>query len=109
MPRQVRQRGMEWFHCPIPDFSAPGMYFEGAWVQVGYGAKVRELLKRGGKVAVHCRGGIGRAGTVSCRLLVELGVCSPEKALLMVRETRPGAVETWEQENHVMSLRAIED
>ncbi|CAL1171999.1 unnamed protein product [Cladocopium goreaui] len=109
MGAQVRTRQMQWFHCPVPDFAAPGMYFEGAWVQRGDGAKVREILKRGGKVVVHCRGGIGRAGTVSCRLLVELGVCSPEKALLWVRETRPGAVETWEQENHVLSLRSLEE
>eukprot|EP00435_Cladocopium_sp_Y103_P037663 s152_g10.t1 len=109
MGAQVRTRQMEWFHCPVPDFGAPGMYFEGAWVQRGDGAKVREILKCGGKVVVHCRGGIGRAGTVSCRLLVELGVCSPEKALLWVRETRPGAVETWEQENHVLSLKSLEE
>ena len=34
----------------------------GCWVQRGDGAKAREFLRAGGKLVVHCRGGIGRAG-----------------------------------------------
>ena len=37
-------------------------------------------------------------GTVASRLLVELGLSSPEAALRRIREVRPGAVETWDQE-----------
>ena len=82
MKNAVESRKMTWFHCPVPDFSAPGMFFEGTmqtekpvlvavithersagcWVQRGDGEKVRQILRKGGKVVVHCRGGIGRAG-----------------------------------------------
>ena len=40
----------------------------------------------------HCRGGIGRAGTVASRLLlIELGAATPDEALRRVRKARPGA------------------
>ena len=45
----------------------------------------------------HCRGGLGRAGMISARLLVESGV-EPEVAIAKVRAARPGAIETREQE-----------
>jgi len=107
MQSEVARRKMKWFHCPIPDFGAPGMFFEGCWVQRGDGKQVRKILRDGGKVVVHCRGGIGRAGTIASRLLIELGLATPDAALRRVREARPGAVETWEQENHVMNIKPV--
>lgn len=109
MQSQVESRGLQWFHCPIVDFSPPGLPFEQAWGDGGAGKLVREMLRGGGKVVVHCRGGIGRAGTISTRLLVELGVAEPAEALRRVRSARPGAVETAEQEQAVMASRAVVD
>ena len=68
---------------------------------------MRRTLRGGGRVVVHCRGGIGRAGTVASRLLVELGLCAPEEALARVRTARPACVETWEQERHVLTETAL--
>lgn len=45
--------------------------------------------------------GSSARGTVASRLLVELGVATPEEALRRVRAARPGAVETWDQERCV--------
>ena len=95
---------MRWLHCPIPDFDVPGDQFEAAWSGPGQaGEQARAILSSGGAVVCHCRGGIGRAGTIASRLLVELGVASPEEALSRVRRARPGAVETHEQERHVLA------
>ena len=38
-------------------------------------------------------------GTIASRLLIELGVADPKEALRRVRRARPGAVETWDQDN----------
>ena len=103
---KCEERGLTWLHCPIPDFDGPGAAFERAWVDAG--PRAREILRRGGTVVSHCRGGIGRAGTVASRLLIELGAASPEEALRRVRKARPGAVETWEQEQHVLSCREVD-
>jgi ADP-ribosyl-[dinitrogen reductase] hydrolase len=42
---------------------------------------------------VYCCGGLGRAGTIAARLLVELGA-EPITAIAGVRKARPGAIET---------------
>ena len=105
MGSRVAERGMAWLHCPIPDFGPPGGAFESAWVDAG--AQARGILSGGGKLVCHCRGGIGRAGTIASRLLIELGVATPEEALRRVRKARPGAVETWEQESHVLGITPL--
>jgi protein-tyrosine phosphatase len=108
MGAQCQARGLTWLHCPIADFDGPGAAFENAWAD-GAGARARDILRRGGTVVSHCRGGIGRAGTVASRLLIELGAATPDEALRRVRKARPGAVETLEQENHVLSCSAVVD
>ncbi len=105
LPRAVTQRGMHWMHLPIEDCTAPSGAFELAWR--GAGPQLRRLLRRGGRVLVHCRGGLGRTGTVAARLLVELGI-EPERALEAVRGVRPGAVGAGAQEAHVRACHKIE-
>ena len=82
---------MSWFHLPIPDVSVPDADFERAWKSAG--DELRSMLKKGDDVVVHCRCGLGRAGTVAARLLVEFGM-EPKKAIATVRAARPGAIET---------------
>jgi ADP-ribosyl-[dinitrogen reductase] hydrolase len=103
---EVFRRGMSWFHLPIIDVSIPGKTFEAEWKRVG--EQLRSMLSGGSNVVVHCRGGLGRAGTIVARLLVELGV-APETAIANVRRVRPGAIETHAQEQFVLGLRAISD
>jgi protein-tyrosine phosphatase len=66
---QVRLRHMEWHHWPVPDFHAPDAAFDAEWP--ARSAMLRALLARGGRVLVHCKGGLGRAGTIAARLLVD--------------------------------------
>ncbi|SOR31361.1 ADP-ribosyl glycohydrolase family protein [Methylorubrum extorquens] len=101
---ECRRHGIEWLHLPIPDVSAPTDEFEAAWVTVG--EVLRSRLRNGFNVVVHCKGGLGRAGTIAARLLVELGA-TPEDAVQRVREARPGAIETDEQERHVHGQSAV--
>lgn len=94
-------RGFDWFHAPIRDFSAPGSAFELAWAEAG--PVVRERLRQGEDVLLHCRAGLGRTGTVAARLLVEFGH-TPESAIATVRRARQGTVENAEQADYVRSL-----
>jgi hypothetical protein len=63
-------------------------------------AELHGELAAGRNVTVHCRGGLGRSGTVAACLLVRDGV-PPKEAVARVRAHRPGAVETREQERYV--------
>ena len=103
---QARAREMHWHHLPIVDFGAPSRAFEAAWDKIGPG--LRRLLREGGKIALHCRGGQGRSGMIAARLLVELGI-PPSEAIARVRHCRPGAIETTGQEAHVKNCRAASD
>ena len=104
LPGAVRDRHMEWWHAPIPDGWPPGPDFGGAWEVAG--EAIRDRLILGFDVLVHCRGGLGRAGTVAARLLVELGA-SPDDAIRLVRDARSRyAIETASQEDHVARCAA---
>ncbi len=96
---EVATRGMEWFHLPIVDVAPPDARFELGWNSAG--PKVRAALHAGTNVLIHCRGGLGRAGTVAACLLVELGV-EPRDAIDDVRRARHGAIETSAQEDYVL-------
>lgn len=91
---QIQSRGIEWRHLPIADFSTPSHYFEQQWITEG--AQIRRLLSDGVDILVHCKGGLGRAGMISARLLVELGM-EPKQAIRAVRRVRPGTIETFSQ------------
>ena len=104
LPTKVRDRHMEWWHLPIQDGkSPPARGFEDRWAVAG--EALRDRLRLGFDVLVHCRGGLGRAGTVAARLLVELGA-HPDRAIRSVRDVRPGALETEDQEDHVAQCSA---
>jgi len=98
---EVSRRNMQWFHLPIADTKIPDEQFDRKWDVAG--AELCSILRRGSDVVVHCRGGLGRAGTVASRLLIELGM-EPETAMAMVRTVRPGAIENDRQEMYVLSL-----
>lgn len=97
----VAAEGMEWLHLPIEDFSVPTAEWEAAWTAERLA--IHAALDRGEAVLVHCKGGLGRAGLVAARILVERGM-APGEAIAAVRAVRPGAVETCEQERHVLGL-----
>lgn len=89
--QEIRDRSIKWRHLPIADYSVPNDAFEQQWVTQG--REIREMLRNGNDVLVHCKGGLGRAGMIAARLLVELGMDS-EEAIRSVRRERKGAIET---------------
>lgn len=88
---EIESRGMAWLHMPIVDFSVPSEDFEQQWITQG--REIRTLLRAGDDVLVHCKGGLGRAGMIAARLLVELGM-EPKEAIRSVRRVRKGAIQT---------------
>lgn len=102
LPSLLQSRGIEWHHLPIRDVNIPDGKFEGNWLKSG--PRLRSILSNGGKVLLHCRGGIGRTGTIAAKLLVEFGF-KPADAIALVRSTRPGTIETMAQEQYVLQLK----
>ena len=65
---------------------------------------VAMLLRAGKNVAVACRGGIGRTGTLLGLVLIELG-CSSTNAIVRVRAMKPECIDPGRQEEFVRSWR----
>ncbi len=98
---EVVARGMAWLHLPIPDGGTPDAAFDAAWPAAA--ARLHAWLRDGRSVLLHCRGGLGRTGTVAARLLVELGT-PPEDAAAAVRAARAGTIENAAQLAYVRRL-----
>jgi len=104
LPFTAQGLGLIWFHIPIRDISIPDFRFHERWS--GIGLRLMNVLREGGRVVVHCRGGLGRSGIVAALLLIEAGMDSRE-AVDAVRGVRPVAIETVQQEAYVRGYRAI--
>lgn len=91
---EVAAAGMAWLHLPVTDQCAPDGRFDAAWATDG--AALLEHVRAGRSVVVHCRGGLGRAGTVAAYILMAFGQ-SPDQAIRAVRSARRGAIETPDQ------------
>ncbi|AKS47359.1 Cyclin-dependent kinase inhibitor 3 (CDKN3) [Octadecabacter temperatus] len=87
--------GIQWRHLPIVDFGAPDNHIKAMWGEVSRGSA--DVLANSGKILIHCFGGCGRSGMVALRLMVEAGE-APDLALKRLRQTRPCAVETEDQQ-----------
>ena len=89
-------RGIQVHRHPIVDGSVPvDMTAFSAFV-----AELADLLRKGERVLVHCRGGLGRAGLTAAALRT-LDGRQAGQAIEDVRVVRPWAVETREQERFV--------
>lgn len=99
LPAELAAGGLEWWHLPIADRQAPGQDFDERWKWLA--PRLHQRLARGERVLVHCMGGLGRAGTVAARLLIESGMTAAA-AIAEVRRARPGAIETRAQEAYLM-------
>ncbi len=97
---KAEARGMSVHRLPIVDGQPPAEPGPVAALT----ATLAEHLQAGRTVVVHCRGGLGRAGTIAACTLVQLGL-APEPAMRHVRTARPGAIENRGQEDFVRAFR----
>ena len=90
-PSHLRARSLEPLHVPIDDMEAPSIEQATALCR-----EIDDLIARGEAVAVHCRAGLGRTGTVLACVLIHEGTPALE-ALEAVRHINPSWVQSSRQ------------
>jgi atypical dual specificity phosphatase len=96
LPEELTRRlACQVLHLPVPDLGCPGR----DQIEVAIQA-IQAAVDLGGKAVVHCGAGMGRTGVILSCYLVHLGL-PPEEAIEKVRRSRPGSVETGQQEQCV--------
>ena len=95
-PRKAQEAGFLFYHLPIKDRGVP-QYKE---ITALVPAIVKHLAD-GENVLVHCKSGLGRAGTICACCLGHFGYSGTD-AIEMVRKQRPGAIQTSKQEDCVL-------
>jgi ADP-ribosyl-[dinitrogen reductase] hydrolase len=99
--QRAKAHGLRVLHFAVPDGGTPTD--DQAFRRLV--SRILRDIRAGRNVGIHCRGGLGRAGTLgSCTLMALLG-CEPSAAIHSVRRQRPGAVENLEQERFVEGFR----
>ncbi|WP_199528782.1 dual specificity protein phosphatase family protein [Pseudoalteromonas sp. bablab_jr010] len=83
---ECEQAGLSWFQLPILDDDAPNEAFSLAFNK--HLNEILAIIKSGGSVAVHCKGGSGRTGLVIGLLMHELGYAKND-IVTQVQAIRP--------------------
>lgn len=89
-------RNIGYLHVPTPDLTAPDL--DRLDEAVGF---IHEQILRGRPAMVHCAAGLGRAGTVLACYFVKHHGYSADAAIAMIRERRPGSIQSEAQETAI--------
>ena len=92
----LMDNGFNWIHCPIRDRSTCSDQKRIRTLL----EDIKEVLKSDKSVLIHCHAGLGRTGLLAATFLVSMGLTA-NSAIKTIRETRPGSIETTEQERYV--------
>ena len=99
-PDLLAEHGLANLHLPIVDREAPTQ--AQAYMLL---LRMQALMARGAVLAVHCKAGLGRTGTILGAWLIRDGGFSADSALERLRRIQPAFVQTTQQEEF---LRAFE-
>jgi ADP-ribosyl-[dinitrogen reductase] hydrolase len=92
---------LAWIHLPIRNLSIPDEKFDEQWASAG--PRLNQWLREGHRIVIHCKEGVGRAGIVAVRLMIELGML-PGQAIKAVQMARPGSLQLYSHEKYCYSL-----
>ena len=101
---ECEQAGLSWFQLPILDDDAPNEAFSLAFNK--HLKDILAIIKSGGSVAVHCKGGSGRTGLVIGLLMHELGYAKND-IVTQVQAIRPKSLHNPVQRSYFDNFQKV--
>ena len=65
---------------------------------------ISQRILNGENIYIHCMAGLGRTGMIAALILTKFGL-SAQQSIKVIRDNRPGSIETEAQENFVCGFR----
>ncbi len=94
----IKKHNFSHYYFPIKDKSAPKNK-----VQLRrFLNNLCDEIQKDKKILIHCNAGLGRSGLIASLICKKLGIV--EEPISFIRQIRPGAIETREQEKLISSL-----
>jgi ADP-ribosyl-[dinitrogen reductase] hydrolase len=100
--KELDKINIKWIHFEIINFDIPNLnqYDE----LNSYIKTISQSILNGENIYIHCMAGLGRTGMIAALILTKLGL-SPQQSIKIVRDSRPGSIETEAQENFVCEFK----
>ncbi len=98
LPQLIKNHPIQWIQFPIVDFGVPSEQSIATWRETI--ALLLDQLRRNDRLLLHCAAGLGRSGMMAATLLKSCGLTA-DQAVQLIRSSRPGTVETREQEKFI--------
>ena len=104
-PYEAQKQGFKFLTLPIKDRKAPDLVQGTTFIKL-----IAEVLMAGERVMMHCKGGLGRSGTIAACVIVYIiykhsnSIWSFDQIYNFIRGRRPGAIQTRVQVNFIKNF-----
>lgn len=100
-PEKLMASGIKFFNYSWKDMTTPPVAMMMDIVRIALNE-----INNGGRVAVHCHAGFGRTGIVIASIMMAQHRYDAEYTINVIREKRPGSVQTTQQQVFVYEFKA---
>lgn len=100
--KELDKNNIQWIHFEIKNFDIPTL---NQYDKLNSNIKnISQRILNGENIFIHCMAGLGRTGMLAALILTKLGLHA-KQSIEIIRNNRPGSIETEAQENFVCEFK----
>ena len=102
--KELSVKNIQWMRFEIENFGVP-KFSQYALLNQNINTISNDIIN-GKNILIHCMAGLGRTGMIAALILIKLGI-DINQSIKLIRNIRPGSIETEEQEKFVRNFKLI--